>query len=270
MEAPRFDPIFTPSALTPPRLPTLWAALGLIVLYFALQFVVGSVAGLVIGLVVGFRHGAQGGNVMTQMHALLTQPDVNALMVILTLLVAAGLTIHLTRRLWPSLWPLAMPPGFGFAPARQPAFYAIAALLGLILPFIGGLLTQWLAQGHEVSQDIKQLGAMASPALRIPLALLVMTVGPLVEELLFRGVLLSSAMRHVPAGIASAITALLFACVHLPDLGFLWYALPNLLLLGLVLAWLRVQSGSIWPAVIAHSVNNALAVVSWFVLVPPG
>jgi membrane protease YdiL (CAAX protease family) len=69
-------------------------------------------------------------------------------------------------------------------------------------------------------------------------------------------------------GAAAFMTAALFACVHLPDLGFLWYALPNLLLLGLVLAWLRLKSGSLWPAVLAHAVNNALAVVSWFVVTP--
>jgi len=267
MDAPRLDPVFTSS--TPPRLPTLWTALGLIALYFVLQFAVGVLTGLVIGLVIGFQQGMQGGNAMAQMHSVLTRPDVNALMVILTLLIAAVTTERIAHRAWPSLWSLATPPGFGFTVPRQASFYAVAALLGLILPFVGGLLTQWLAQGHQVSQDIKQLGAQASPMLRIPLALLVVTVGPLVEELLFRGVLLSAAMRYVPAGTATVITALLFACVHLPDLGFLWYALPNLLMLGLVLAWLRIQSGSIWPAVLAHAVNNALAVVSWFVLAPP-
>lgn len=268
MDAPRLDPVFTSSR--PPRLPTLWAALGLIALYFLLQLAMSVVTGLVIGLVVGFRQGMHGGDVMAQMQGLLMRPDVNATMVILTLVIAVGVTVLLARRLWPTLWTLTTPPGFGFAAPKQPSFYAIALLLGLILPFAGGLLTQWLAQGHEVSQDIKQLGAQASPLLRFPLALLVVTAGPLVEELLFRGVLLSAAMRYVPAGAASFATALLFACVHLPDLGFLWYALPNLLLLGLILAWLRLQSESIWPAVIAHSVNNALAVVSWFVMAPPG
>jgi membrane protease YdiL (CAAX protease family) len=87
-----------------------------------------------------------------------------------------------------------------------------------------------------------------------------------VEELLFRGVLLSAVARYTGNGVAIVLSALLFACVHLPDLSFLWYALPNLALLGLILGWLRVQSGSIWPAVVAHGMNNLLAVVSWFVM----
>ena len=265
MQAP-LDSAFTPHA--PQPTPTLWAALGLIALYFVLQYVVGAVVGLLVGLTVGLMHGLRGGDAMARIQALIVQPDVNSLMVILTLAITATITLLLARRRWPALWPLAAPPGFGFAPSPQAGYYMAAAALGLMLPFLGGLLTQWFAQGHEVSQDIKQLGAAASPALRIPLALLVVTLGPVVEELLFRGVLLSAAMRHMTPGAAAFMTAALFACVHLPDLGFLWYALPNLLLLGLVLAWLRLKSGSLWPAVLAHAVNNALAVVSWFVVTP--
>jgi membrane protease YdiL (CAAX protease family) len=262
MEAPRLDSAFTPA----PVAPTLWAALGLIALYFLLQYVVGAVVGLLLGLTVGVLHGFRHGEAMAQIQALLLRSDVNALMVMLTLLITATVTLLLARRRWPALWRLPAPPGFGFAPSAQAGYYAIALAAGLVLPIVGGLLTQWFARGHEVSQDIKQLGAAASPLLRMPLALLVVTLGPLVEELLFRGVLLSAALRHAPAGAAMFITAALFACVHLPDLGFLWYALPNLLLLGMVLAWLRLASGSLWPAVLAHGVNNALAVVSWFVV----
>jgi len=95
---------------------------------------------------------------------------------------------------------------------------------------------------------------------------LVISLGPMVEELLFRGVLLSAIARLTGNGTAIVLSAALFACVHLPDLSFLWYALPNLFLLGIILGWLRVQSASIWPAVVAHGMNNLLAVVSWFVI----
>jgi len=264
MPASRLDSAFTPSA--PPVAPTLWAALGLIALYFVLQYLVGAVVGLLVGVTVGLLHGLHHGEALAQIQQWLVQPDVNALMVILTLLITATVTLLLARRRWPALWTLSAPPGFGFARASQPGYYALAFALGLMLPFLGGLLTQWFARGHEVSQDIKQLGAAASPLLRMPLALLVVTVGPLVEELLFRGVLFSAALRYASPGVAMFITAALFACVHLPDLGFLWYALPNLLVLGMVLAWLRLASGSVWPAVLAHAVNNVLAVVSWFLV----
>jgi membrane protease YdiL (CAAX protease family) len=92
----------------------------------------------------------------------------------------------------------------------------------------------------------------------------VASIGPLVEELLFRGVLLSALLRRLRTAWAVLASAVLFALVHLPELHWLWYALPNLALLGVALAWLRLRSGSLWPAVIAHACNNLLAMVALF------
>ena len=248
--------------------PSVWHAFGLIALYFALQLAIGGGIGLTAGLVAVLRHGDGLGDVVHLARLWLGQSEASAVAVMITLVVSATLIIHLVRRQWPSLWNLGALPGFGFTASPMPTLYVVAIALGVLMPFVGGMLTQWLAQGHEVSQDIKLLGAHIPLALRLPLALLVVSLGPLVEELLFRGVLLASISRYVGSGWAVVITAALFACVHLPDLSFLWYALPNLALLGLVLGWLRVQSGSIWPAVLAHGANNLLAVVSWFIMMP--
>jgi membrane protease YdiL (CAAX protease family) len=237
----------TPFPPAPPRLPGIGGALAVIVLYFALQVGIGSALYLLAPRLPGMN-GA----------------DLRALLVILTVLASTGLVAWTVRALWPFAWRQAAPPGFGLSRAGAAPYYALAVLLGLALPVFGSWLTQWLARGHAVSQDIKELGGTVSLGLRLPLALLVATVGPLVEELLFRGLLLSALLRRVPAGWAVAASSLLFALVHLPDLGFLWYAVPNLALLAAVLAWLRLRSGSLWPAVLAHGVNNLLALAAWF------
>jgi len=249
------------------RLPHLGSAIGMIVLYFALQFLASGLVGLVLGLAVGVS-GTAPASVTQRIEAVLAQPDVNALMVILTLLLAASVTVVLVRRLWPAAWSHGAPPGLGLTRPGRPLFYLAAVLLGLAVPIAGGWLTRWVAHGHEVTQDVKQIGGAASLALRIPMALVVVSLGPLVEELLFRGALLSALLRRMPVGWAVAVSSLLFACVHLPDLGFLWYAVPNLALLAAALAWLRLRSGSLWPAVVAHGVNNLLAVVAWFAIAP--
>jgi uncharacterized protein len=256
------------------RQPHLAAALGIIALYFFLQLIVSGAAGLLLGFIAGLfsSHGGHAPSPRTlgvQVRQLLAQPDANALIVICTLVITATTILLLVRRRWPALWSQSQPPGLGFTRPPQPAFYVMAVLCGLALPVIGSWLTQWLAHGHEVTQDIKQLGSATAPGLRIPLVLVVVSVGPLVEELLFRGVLLSALLRHMRVGWAVGISSLLFAFVHLPDLGYLWYAVPNLALLAAVLAWLRLRSGSLWPAVLAHGVNNVLAVVAWFVVVNP-
>ncbi|WP_049623316.1 CPBP family intramembrane glutamic endopeptidase [Frateuria defendens] len=245
------QPIVTPPPL--PRYPGIGSALGMIVLYFLLQLTVGGLLVFVLHRLAGLRG-----------------PDARALLVILTIPAVGGITLWSIRRLWPLPWTQAAPPGFGLNRLAPPAFYALAVLLGLTLSLLGGWITQWLAHGHEVPQDIKQLGNTVSPAVRIPLALLAATVAPLIEELLFRGLLLSALLQRFGAGWAVAISSLLFATVHLPDLGFLWYAVPNLTLLAVALAWLRLRSGSLWPAVLAHGVNNLLAVAAWFVVAAPG
>ena len=282
MDAMHIDIFPAPSAIPPAplvsprvtRAPGLWAALGLIALYFALQAVGSSLIALVLGVAMGFVHPWPRESLAHAddgIRRMLDQPGIPALLVILTLSLAAILILLLARRCWPRLWTLARPPGFGFARPARPLFLALAILIGVAAPLLGGWLTQLLAHGHTVTQDIQQLGANTPLAWRIVLVLVVVSLGPLVEELLFRGVLLSALWQRWQASWAMALSSLAFALVHLPGLQWQSFALPNLLLLALALAWLRLRSGSIWPGVLAHGVNNLLAVAAWFVTInPPG
>jgi hypothetical protein len=172
----------------------MWAALGLIVFYFALQVVSGTLIVLLIGIAEGFTHVLQG---TANLHAVLrTVPAMPAITAIFTLMVSASLTLLMAYRKWPRLWSMALPPGLGFVLPARPLYFVLAIAAGLAAPVLGGLLTQLLAHGHKVSQDIQQLGGQTSSGLRIPLMLTVTSVGPLVEELLFRGVLLSALMQR--------------------------------------------------------------------------
>ena len=263
MDAPRHDlPPPLPADLRPaPRQPDIAQALGLIALYFALQVVIGMFAGLLLGIVFGAtQHGVATGDAWAAM----TNADTRSALVVVVLVGDAAITLWLARRFWPQRWAQAQPPGFGFS-APTAAWCAAAAVVGLSMPWIGGQLTEWLARGHAVPQDVKQLGDDAGLGFRIALTLVVASIGPLVEELLFRGVLLSALRRHLRAVPAALASAALFALVHLPDLHWQWYALPNLALLGVALAWLRLRSGSLWPSVIAHGCNNLLAMLAMFV-----
>ncbi len=265
---------------TMPRLPPLqraplpapgpWAALGWIALYFVMQAVGSGVIALALGVVTGELHSWQGllhsGRII---QALMRQPGMQALLVMLTLGLAAVLILLLVRRRWATLWSLARPPGLGFNRPAQTWFLLLAVAVGLSAPMLGGWLTHLLAQGQTVTQDIQQLGANTPLAWRIPLAMMVVSLGPLVEELLFRGLLLSALLQRWRTGVAVALSSLIFALVHLPGLQWQWFALPDLLLLALALAWLRLRSASIWPGVVAHGANNLLAMAAWFVAVHP-
>jgi membrane protease YdiL (CAAX protease family) len=250
--------------------PSLWAAAGLIALYFLLQAVVGECLGFALGLATGFVRLERGIQpIGEEIRRMLAQPGMPAILVMLTLGVAATSIILLTRKKWPELWSQAMPPGLGVLLPENRAFFLLAILLGLAAPLIGGLLTSLLAHGQTVTQDIQNLGTSTPIALRVALVIVVASVGPFVEELLFRGVLLSALMQRFSEGWSMAISALLFSLVHLPSMQWQWFALPDLALLALAVAWLRLRASSLWPAVLAHSINNLLAVVVWFVAAAP-
>jgi len=242
--------------------PNIGAVLGMIALYFVLQFAFGLVASMLLGLAYGLTHHGAGA---IDIETALANADARSVLVVFVLFGAAAVTVRLAHRLWPQQWPRTQPPGFGFSPPSSAHWYAIAAVTGLVMPLVGGKLTELIAHGHAVPQDVKQLGGQAGLVFRLALTLVVISIGPVVEELLFRGMLLSALLRHLRTAWAVPASAALFALVHLPDLHWLWYALPNLVLLGMALAWLRLRSGSLWPSVVAHGCNNLLAMAALFV-----
>ena len=245
--------------------PSLWAAAGLIALYFLLQAVAGGLIALLMGLVSGYvriEDGLHG--VGDDIRTMLALPGRPAILVMLTLGAAAATLLPVTYRKWPSLWAMHRPPGLGVVLPANRLFFLLAILIGLAAQMLGGVLTAMLAHGKTVTQDIQNIGTNAPLALRVALVVVVVSLGPLVEELLFRGVLLSALMQRWHAGWSIAISAMIFAFAHLPGMGWQWYALPDLTLLAAALAWLRLRSGSLWPGVLAHGTNNLLAVVAWF------
>ncbi|HEY4291612.1 CPBP family intramembrane glutamic endopeptidase [Luteibacter sp.] len=191
-------------------------------------------------------------------------PDRLIVVVILTVLCSALVVSWLMIRRWGA--GRAMDPGPGGLGFTAPTgrFIAIATALGIAAPILGGLLTQLLAGEHEVSQAVSDIAGKAHLGMRVALLPVVVLIGPAVEELLFRGALLSILRTRLGDGWAIGLSAVIFGTVHLPDLAWLWYAVPNLVLVGLFCAWLRVRSGSIWPPFVAHAANNALATIAWF------
>lgn len=266
MNAPRHSlppELPSPAAMAPPlhRPPSLANALGMIVLYFLLQVGFGIAVSMLMGLAYGIAHR---GTAATHVGPAVANADVRSALVVLVLLGAAAVTLWLAHWLWPRPWTQAKPPGFGFAAPSSASWYAIAMVVGLAVPLAGSKLTELIAHGHAIPQEVKQLGGNARLVFRVALTLTVISIGPVVEELLFRGVLLSALLHRLRAVWAMAASAALFALVHLPELHWLWYALPNLMLLGMALAWLRLRSGSLWPAVVAHGCNNLLAMAALF------
>jgi membrane protease YdiL (CAAX protease family) len=81
---------------------------------------------------------------------------------------------------------------------------------------------------------------------------------PLAEELFFRGFAQPALARTLGWTGAALVSGALFALLHLDPVGFL-----GLWEIGVLLAVLRHASGSLWPAVVGHAVNNAVAAAAF-------
>ncbi|HJP97637.1 MAG TPA: CPBP family intramembrane glutamic endopeptidase [Rhodanobacteraceae bacterium] len=253
----------------PARQPGVWSGLGTVALYFLLQFGFGLLVGVAIGFWVAFKAGFFAGlqHRKPQLHnitqAAMASPELRVVLTVVTIAAAAAVMIALVRQTWPALWSRADLPGFGFARPKKASAYVAAVLLGVAILLCGGILTHFLAQGHPFHQDVSVLAGKVPLGMRVVLALLVVCVAPIVEELVFRGVLLSGLARRMHVGWAILVSAVIFGCVHLPDFRFAWYPVPALILLGLVSGWLRVRARSLWPSITLHATNNLVAAILW-------
>jgi CAAX protease family protein len=86
--------------------------------------------------------------------------------------------------------------------------------------------------------------------------LMICVIGPLLEEVLFRGILLRGFISHYPPLVAIIASSLLFALVH-----FNMYQIPGAFVVGCFFSWLYYISRSLWPCLIAHSLSNLSAYI---------
>ena len=148
------------------------------------------------------------------------------------------------------------PASFLLLRRRRPLEIALGAGVGgalfLVASGVMTLTTLALPQRWVEAFDLTHL--FAGPGReRLSMALLASIVAPLAEEVAFRGYALSALRTWARPWPSIAASAVLFAVMHLDPVRF-----PAVLLLGVAFGWLAWRSGSLWPAVAAHAVNNAL------------
>lgn len=90
----------------------------------------------------------------------------------------------------------------------------------------------------------------------IPLVLSTIILAPLLEETLFRGILMSDLKQRYGVVLSILFSALLFGAVHL-NMAQGVCALFS----GIVLGYIFYVSGSLWSVIFIHMINNLMAVV---------
>jgi membrane protease YdiL (CAAX protease family) len=84
-------------------------------------------------------------------------------------------------------------------------------------------------------------------------------VGPLLEEVIYRGLFLQLARRYAPAWKAVILSSAVFAITHfMKGAGITLLAFA----MGCLFAWMVVRTGSLYPGFLCHAVFNFAAVAA--------
>ena len=111
-------------------------------------------------------------------------------------------------------------------------------------------LVYFLLQFQAPAFDDSTVEMLSEPLAMLGLAL----AAPILEEYLYRGVILESYRRYLPFWAAAGLSALLFAVSHLN-----WQQGIHAFLLGLWTAYLCRRTGRMLYPVLAHMTNNCLS-----------
>jgi len=156
------------------------------------------------------------------------------------------------------LSPVATRERLGLVRGHWPLWVWLAAaaatpLIGLVSGIAVSLLMDESQMLNELATVFRNHG---HNGFLIPLALLVGMTPAFCEELLFRGYMQTRLTRSLGPVAGILICSILFAAFHM-DLVHTAAVLP----LGLYLGWITWQSGSLFPAMLGHFINNTLSVV---------
>jgi membrane protease YdiL (CAAX protease family) len=88
------------------------------------------------------------------------------------------------------------------------------------------------------------------------LSIIAVTLGPLMEELFFRGFMYPVLARRMGAAWGIALTALPFGLIHLPQYGWAWGAALVIFLVGVVCGVVRAATRSVAASFLVHAGFN--------------
>jgi len=144
--------------------------------------------------------------------------------------------------------------------ARPRLHHPVSGILGFLASFwvltalavsIFWLWSRAAGEPPPTQQVLREMPAMGAGP-RLTMAAIAVLVAPLAEEMLFRGVLFAAMRARFGFWAAALASSLVFGVVHLAPAQLL-----PLAALGMVLAWMYERTGSLWPSVVAHTVQNA-------------
>jgi membrane protease YdiL (CAAX protease family) len=147
----------------------------------------------------------------------------------------------------------------GWVPSPLPLFWVVLA--GMTTA-IGVALVSSLVQTPNTSNPMTEL--LQDRTSVILIAIFGITLGPLCEELAFRGFLQPLLVRSLGAVAGILAAAIPFGLLHFQEYGNSWRHALVISLAGAAFGWMRQATGSTKASTIMHAAYNALFFVALF------
>lgn len=153
----------------------------------------------------------------------------------------------------------------GLAAGVTSAGLVIAGVLGTrVVASLYAYLTRTAGLMPSAATDLPTLFGSNATGFVLAVAMVVV-IGPIVEEAVFRGALLEGLTAKWGPWAAIVIQASLFSVFHRS----LWLLFPTFVL-GVALGWLANNRESLWPAIALHGLYNGITVAAAFLVAGTG
>jgi len=174
---------------------------------------------------------------------------------VLYVLIVASLYLLITVRYGRPFWP-----SMGF---RSQPHWIRYAVLGVILAFAAGALGA-LLRARQIDLPFQEM--LRSRSAIISLGILVVLLGPLCEELVFRGFLMPLFVRSMGAVAGIVLAGVLFGAMHGPEYQWSWQHVVLISGVGVAFGWARYRTHSTIPAALMHSAFNLTQFTAFILL----
>jgi membrane protease YdiL (CAAX protease family) len=139
-------------------------------------------------------------------------------------------------------------------PLRSPLVIAGSAYIAYIV-----FAVVYSAFVHPHQKDItRDLGFGHGDLGTVAAGILIVAAAPISEEIFFRGFIFGGFRRRLSFPIAAILSAAIFGLFHYTGSGS-FTVVPQLAFLGFALCWVYEETGSIYPTMALHMLNNAFA-----------
>jgi membrane protease YdiL (CAAX protease family) len=163
---------------------------------------------------------------------------------------AALFRIEYDRPFWRSL-------GWRWPRLPLPAIVAAGMAMAFVIALLGALL-----KTPETPGPMKEL--LENRASLILVAIFGVTLGPLCEELAFRGFMQPLFIRSLGVAPGILLSGIGFGLLHLPQYGFTWQHGVLITVAGTAFGWMRRVSGSTFGSTLMHAAYNFTLFIGFF------